>query len=325
MRRIDGYLFSQLIYVAAELGVADVLAGRPALERRGRRGGRGRSGGAAPRAAGLVLEHVVAEDDDRRFALTELGALLRTDAAGSLRGPALARGRVYYGAAAGLLETVRAGGTAFEHVHGEPFFDHLARHPEREASFQDSMAGRAARETAAVVAAYDFTRARRSSTWAAATACCSRRCCAPRRAWRRAVRPAPRGRPGARAPRRRRPRRALRVRGRRLLRRRAGRRRPTTCSRACSTTGTTRPAGRILAACRRALPAGGRLLVVEALLPERAADAPGAITMDLHMLVLLGARERTEAEYGALLASAGLRLERAHPAGELTVLEAVAA
>jgi hypothetical protein len=30
--------------------------------------------------------------------------------------------------------------------------------------------------------------------------------------------------------------------------------------------------------------------------------------MDLHMLVLLGGRERTVAEYAALLAAAGLRL-----------------
>jgi hypothetical protein len=36
-----------------------------------------------------------------------------------------------------------------------------------------------------------------------------------------------------------------------------------------------------------------RLLIVEALLPERARDQPAVIRMDLHMLVLLGAHERT--------------------------------
>lgn len=48
-----------------------------------------------------------------------------------------------------------------------------------------------------------------------------------------------------------------------------------------------------------------RLLVVEALLPEFVHDAPPVIRMDIHMLELLGARERTEAEYRELLAGAG--------------------
>ena len=49
------------------------------------------------------------------------------------------------------------------------------------------------------------------------------------------------------------------------------------------------------------------LLVVEAVLLERAADDPAAVRMDLHMLVLLDGRERTLAEYDTLLAAADLR------------------
>jgi hypothetical protein len=85
-------------------------------------------------------------------------------------------------------------------------------------------------------------------------------------------------------------------------------------------------AARILAACRAAMPGGSRLLLVEAVLPERAVDAPEAIRMDLYMLILFGARERTEEEYRRLLAAAGLALRRvtatASPTG-LSVLEAV--
>jgi hypothetical protein len=84
-------------------------------------------------------------------------------------------------------------------------------------------------------------------------------------------------------------------------------------------------AGRILAACRAALPPGGRVLVVEALMPERAQDGPEAVRMDLHMLTLLGSRERTEAEYRALLARAGLEVAAVHPTGSpagLGVVEA---
>jgi hypothetical protein len=50
------------------------------------------------------------------------------------------------------------------------------------------------------------------------------------------------------------------------------------------------------------------LIVVEAIVPERAVDDPAAVRMDLHMLVLLGGRERTVAEYATLLDAAGLRL-----------------
>jgi hypothetical protein len=81
----------------------------------------------------------------------------------------------------------------------------------------------------------------------------------------------------------------------------------------------------ILASCRRAMPRHGVLLLVEAVLPERAAADPAAVRMDLHMLTLLGGRERTAAEFEGLLAAAGLRLSRvvpAEPAGGVSVLEA---
>ena len=105
---------------------------------------------------GLALEDVLEERDGGRFALTEVGACLRSDVAGSLRGPAVVRGELYYQAAAGTLAAVQRGGTAFEQVYGDRFFDYLARHPEQEASFQASMSGRAEQEAGDVVAAYDF-------------------------------------------------------------------------------------------------------------------------------------------------------------------------
>jgi O-methyltransferase domain len=78
-----------------------------------------------------------------------------------LRGATIARGALYYDAAAGLLKTVRDGGTSFEHVHGASFFEHLQRHPDQYDVFQGSMAGRAEQEARDVVAAYEFTGLRR--------------------------------------------------------------------------------------------------------------------------------------------------------------------
>ncbi|MEP7104461.1 MAG: methyltransferase [Chloroflexota bacterium] len=68
-------------------------------------------------------------------------------------------------------------------------------------------------------------------------------------------------------------------------------------------------AAAIVAACARAMRPGAMLLVVEWLLPEQAVrEGPGlrAIIADVHMLVLFGGRERTSAEYQEMLREAGL-------------------
>jgi len=63
-----------------------------------------------------------------------------------------------------------------------------------------------------------------------------------------------------------------------------------------------RPAIELLRHARRALPAGGRLFVVEMLLPER--GVAGSLC-DLHLLMATGGRERTAPEYAFLLDKAG--------------------
>jgi len=325
-RLADGFLTTQLLYVAARLGVADVLAQGP------RTGAEiAAAVGADPdlltRALrGLVLEEVLAEEEGGRFALTELGECLQADAPGSVRGPVLARGEVYYQAAAGTLAAVRQGGTAFEHVHGDRFFDHLRRHPEQEAAFQASMAGRSEHEASDVVAAYDFggigrlvdvggghgilvgTILRSSPDLTAVLVDQS----------------------------------AVVEQARQRL---AAEGVADRCQFVSGDFFADVPAGadayllsrvlhdwtdddarRVLAACRAAMGPASRLLVVEAILPERAADQPAVIRMDLYMLVLLGARERTEAQFRHLLASAGFTVRRVvptrSPAG-LSVIEAV--
>jgi hypothetical protein len=72
-------------------------------------------------------------------------------------------------------------------------------------------------------------------------------------------------------------------------------------------------AAAILARCREAMPAGGRVLIVERLIPDDPGQALPALLSDLNMLVVTGGRERADAEYGALLAAAGLSLGRVTP------------
>jgi SAM-dependent methyltransferase len=78
---------------------------------------------------------------------------------------------------------------------------------------------------------------------------------------------------------------------------------------------------RILRNCRSAIAPGGRLLVVETILPPGDEPHFGKV-LDVAMLVLTGGRERTEEEYAALLDAAGFRLERVLPTpSPLSLLE----
>ena len=55
---------------------------------------------------------------------------------------------------------------------------------------------------------------------------------------------------------------------------------------------------------------GSRLLIVEVVLPSGNEPAVEVVMTDINMLVQVGGRERTEAEYRALLDAADLRLLR---------------
>jgi hypothetical protein len=322
MRLVDGFVTTQLLYVAASLDVGGRLAGGPA------NGPDLAASLGVDRAAltrvlrGLVAEGLLDEDDRGRFALTPLGGCLN-----SLRGATIARGALYYAAAAGLLETVRNGGTAFEHVHGSSFFDHLERHPDQYGVFQRSMIGRAEQEARDVVAAYDFTGLRRLVDVGGGPAVLLAEILR--------VTPELAG--------------VLMDRETVVAQARDHLDRSDVGGRAVCVPGDffvsvpaggdayllsrvlhdwdDGDAGRILATCRSAMGPGARLLVVEAILPERAGDAPAVIRMDLHMLILLGARERTEAEFRRLLGDAGFSVRRVVPTGSaagLAIIEALA-
>ena len=81
----------------------------------------------------------------------------------------------------------------------------------------------------------------------------------------------------------------------------------------------------ILRNCRRALPSGGKLLLVERLMPEMpaATDEDKAHAMsDLNMLRGPGGLERTKAQYRELLEQSGFDRVAIYPAGRFNVIEA---
>jgi O-methyltransferase domain/Dimerisation domain len=324
-RLMDGYLTTQLLYVAAKLDLAEALADGP-------RDAEALAGSVAARPdmlrrvlRGLAAEGILDEWPDGRFGLTALGACLRSDAPGSQRGAIIARGDVYYGAAAGLLAAVRHGGAAFERVHGRSFFEYLGEHPELGATFQGSMADRSRQEAADVVSAYSFAGFEQLVDVGGGQGLLLEAI----------LRAAPRSRGLLldRPPVVERARQRLQAAG--LAER---------CTFVPGDFFAAVPPGgdayllsrvihdwddesamRILANCRAAMGERSTLLLVEAILPERAREQPAAIRMDLHMLTLLHGRERTTAEYERLLAAAGFRLARVVPtrsSAGVSVLEA---
>jgi hypothetical protein len=78
----------------------------------------------------------------------------------------------------------------------------------------------------------------------------------------------------------------------------------------------------ILKAVRQAAPPNGTLLLLESIVP----DGPGphwAKTLDVHMLALLGGKQRTRSEYEELLGRAGFALKREIPTfADISILEA---
>jgi hypothetical protein len=79
----------------------------------------------------------------------------------------------------------------------------------------------------------------------------------------------------------------------------------------------------ILGNIRAAMPAGGRLLLIEMVIPPGDEPHPGKM-LDMLMIVFTGGMERTEEQYAELLEKAGFRLRRVIPtASPVSVIEAV--
>lgn len=77
----------------------------------------------------------------------------------------------------------------------------------------------------------------------------------------------------------------------------------------------------LLERCRHAMPSSARLVLFESVLPDSDDYDLGKL-VDLHMLVLFGARERTERDWRELLESAGFTVSRVVPTPGLAWIEA---
>jgi hypothetical protein len=85
---------------------------------------------------------------------------------------------------------------------------------------------------------------------------------------------------------------------------------------------TDAEAGRLLGSIRRAIPATGRLLIIDAVLPPGDTPHFGKL-LDLTMMAMLTGRDRTVAVFAELLGGAGFSLEEvAQMAAPTSLIEA---
>jgi hypothetical protein len=140
-----GYWISQALYVAAKLGLADLVKDGPrsaeALAQT-----TGTHAGALYRLLrALASIGCFAEDAEHRFRLTPLAECLCGDLPGSQRALAIMASEEHYRAYGELLYSIQTGKTGFDHVYGMPVFDYLSRHPEQARLFDQASACTVAR------------------------------------------------------------------------------------------------------------------------------------------------------------------------------------
>jgi SAM-dependent methyltransferase len=155
-RMIVGSWVTQAIYVASEIGIADLLAAGPrTADELARETGMHR-GSLYRLLRTLASIGIFREEADGRFAPTPLGDLLSSDAPGSKRSLARMAGAEFYRSWSGLLSSVETGGAAFDEIFGKPFFHYMRANPDRWRIYDDAMTGIHDSETIPVLDAYDF-------------------------------------------------------------------------------------------------------------------------------------------------------------------------
>ena len=325
-RLIGGAWSTQAIGVAAELGVADLVAdgGRDAGELAARLD--------CDRAClerllrALATLGLLRESAPSRFELLARGQLLRRDVPGSLGAWAIWCARYQWSRWDELRQAVREGRGRAGTRPGAPGYERLGSDPASAAVFHEAMARLTEPVAAALMAAHDFARWKRVLDVGGGQGFVAVALLEAHAHLHAAVQELPHAREAAET--------LFESRGV------AGR----CCFVARSFFDGIEPdcdvhvlksvlhnwdddhACALLRACVRALPADGILLIVERLMPDSVRDCPShrdAARTDLNMLLGYGGRERTRAELRAMLDACGLALRTEKELGlGFNVLEA---
>jgi ubiquinone/menaquinone biosynthesis C-methylase UbiE len=322
---INGSWIAQACYVTARLGVADLLAAGPRTAE-DLAGVTGTNAAALRRLlSALGSVDICRQRADGAFEMTRLGSLLRADVPCSMRAWALQWGGEAWQVWANLLHSVKTGQSARSLITGDTGFSHLERDPQAAEIFNQAMVDLTRLAALHIARAYDFAGQRVMDVGGGYGELLAHILSAYPSA-RGVLFDMPHAISKARA----------HLEGRDL----AGRCEFTTGDFFASVPSGSDvyvlktvihdwpddKAREILRSCRRAMTPGARMLIIERLMPERlepSEENRALARVDLHMLVALGAQERTLNEMLALLASVGFQTVRKIETGsEFQILEA---
>lgn len=318
-----GFAAAQALTVAAELGIADLLAHGPQTVEALAAATKTDPGALKRLLRLLAAQGIFAEDPSGRFVQTPLGDALQADAPGSPRDFLRMIGREPFVAWARLIDAVRTGRPSFEQVFGAPRFAWLDRNPGAAALFQAAMVALGDDVIEPIVAACDFADTRLVVDVGGGHGRLLSAVLAAHPQVEGVLFDLPGGVAAAEAG--------------------AGGPLPRCRLEAGDFFEKVPPGGdayllkkvlhdwpdedavRILVNCRRAMAPGGRVLVAETVIPPGNGPDPIKV-MDVNMLVVTGGRERTTEEFATLFAQAGLKAGRVLPTGaRISILEAFAA
>lgn len=323
---IEGYQLTQALAVAARLGIADFLAsGTTTAKKLATTTGADQSSLLRLLRA-LAARGIVAEGSEEQFWLTPLGEGLRSDVPGSLAAWAAQASQPEIWHAWGhLLESIMTGEVAFRHAHDMGVWTYRERHSESGARFDATMEESANQVAGVIVAAYPFADVSTVVDVGGGTGVLLEAILDANPGIRGVLQDQPQVISRAKA----------RFNGRVIASR---------CSLVADDFFESVPSGgdlyilkgiihdwgdadarRILATCRQAMHTGDRLLLIEQILPKDGYADPFTRFMDLHMMVIHGAQERTESDYTELLAAGGFRVTQVLPTvAGLQVIQATA-
>jgi hypothetical protein len=151
-----GAWITQGISVAAELGIADLLTDGPCTAEELAKKTSAHGGALYRLLRALAGVGIFTEDAQHRFSLTPLADLLRTGVPASQRSIAIMMGGELHAAWGELLHSVRTGEPGFQKRFGMPFFQYMTKHPVRQSIYDAAMTGVHGGETEPMIDSYDF-------------------------------------------------------------------------------------------------------------------------------------------------------------------------
>ena len=158
---INSVWMSRAVFVAAELKIADVLAGGPKSADELARATDCHAPSLHRFMRALVSLALCSEREDGSFELAPLGVFLRADAPDSVRSLALWSGRYLWPLWGSLLQSVKTGRSARSLVAGMDGFDDLEQDEEAATVFNRAMLELTRLVARQVTHAYDFAEMRR--------------------------------------------------------------------------------------------------------------------------------------------------------------------